>query len=112
MDAPGGQTVRELTAISPRALYTGAAPVPDEKYRRWIRSFPCLVCGRRFGIEAAHTGPHGLKQKSPDTSCLPFCKAHHAELHRGIRAFAERHRLELPCLVEQFNELWNERRAA
>jgi hypothetical protein len=48
-------------------------PTRNLKYLAWIRTQPCLVCGRTGGIEAAHTGPHGVGQKSPDTSAIPLC---------------------------------------
>jgi hypothetical protein len=105
-------TPRKLMGVASRALYTGAAPLRDEAYRRWIRSYPCTVCGQRFGIEAAHTGPHGIGQKSADSSCLPLCRWHHRELHQGVAAFAKRYELDPQNLVAQFNELWKERKAA
>src|SRR4029077_584023 len=54
-----------------------ARPVRNPKYLASIRTLPCLVCGARRGIEASHTGPHGLGQKSPDTSAIPLCITHH-----------------------------------
>ena len=104
--------MRKLMGIASRALYTGVAPLRDEAYRRWIRSFACVVCGQRYGIEAAHTGPHGIGQKASDYSCIPLCKEHHAELHQGVSAFAEQHLVDVSNLVEQLNELWKERRKA
>ena len=115
-------TPRKLMGVASRALYTDAPPLRDDAYRRWIRSFACVVCGQRYGIEAAHTGPHGvgavpgqhrgIGQKSADSSCLPLCKWHHRELHQGVAAFAERYELDPQNLVAQFNELWKERKAA
>ena len=32
--------------------------------------------------EAAHTGPHGLGQKSSDLSAIPLCRVHHRAVHR------------------------------
>ena len=48
-------------------------PQRDPRYLAWIRTQPCVVCGSARGIEASHTGPHGLGQKSPDTSAIPLC---------------------------------------
>ena len=79
-------------------------PVRNPKYLAWIRTLPCLVCGATRGIEASHTGPHGLGQKSPDTSAIPLCARHHRtgkdSYHKlGPRKFAELHDLDIPAVV-------------
>jgi hypothetical protein len=83
-------------------------PVRNPKYLAWIRTQSCLVCGSRRWVEAAHTGPHGLGQKSPDTSAVPLCARHHRtgndSYHRlGPRKFSERHKLDLPAIVRRLN---------
>ena len=52
-------------------------PVRNSEYLRWIRTLPCAVCRATRGVEAAHTGPHGLGQKSSDLSAIPLCARHH-----------------------------------
>ena len=49
----------------------------NPRYLAWIRTQPCCVCGAKRGIEASHTGPHGIGQKSPDSSAIPLCAKHH-----------------------------------
>jgi len=83
-------------------------PTRSAKYLAWIRTQPCLVCRSTRWIEAAHTGPHGLGQKSPDTSAVPLCAAHHRtgkdSYHRlGPRKFAEVHNLDLAAIVQRLN---------
>ncbi len=83
-------------------------PVRNPKYLAWIRTQPCLVCGSRRWVEAAHTGPHGLGQKSPDTSAVPLCARHHRtgndSYHRlGPRKFCDRHNLDLPAIVQRLS---------
>lgn len=83
-------------------------PVRNPKYLAWIRTQPCLVCGSTRWTEAAHTGPHGLGQKSPDSSAVPLCARHHRtgndSYHRlGPRNFAERHNLDLAAIVRRLN---------
>jgi len=83
-------------------------PARNPKYLAWIRTQPCLVCGATRWIEAAHTGPHGLGQKSPDTSAVPLCAAHHRtgkdSYHRlGPRKFGEVHNLDLAAIVRRLN---------
>jgi hypothetical protein len=85
-----------------------AASVRNSRYLAWIRTLPCLVCGARRGIEASHTGPHGLGQKSPDSSAIPLCTRHHRtgkdSYHKlGPRKFAELHDLEIPAIVARLN---------
>jgi hypothetical protein len=81
-------------------------PHRNPRYLAWIRTQPCLVCGSRRGIEAAHTGPHGLGQKSPDTSAIPLCAKHHRtgrdSYHRlGPRQFARVHQLDIESTVRR-----------
>lgn len=83
-------------------------PTRRPTYLAWIRTQPCLVCGSTRWIEAAHTGPHGLSQKSPDTSAVPLCAKHHRtgndSYHRlGPRKFAEVHNLDLAAIVWRLN---------
>ena len=83
-------------------------PRRDPKYLVFIRSFPCVVCGSTFRIEAAHTGPRGLSQKSPDRSAIPLCARHHrtgADSYHtlGRRKFEERHSLDIEKIVSRLN---------
>ena len=85
-----------------------APPVRNWRYLSWIRMLPCLVCGARRGIEASHTGPHGLGQKSPDLSAIPLCARRHRtgkdSYHKlGPRKFAELHDLDIPAIVARLN---------
>jgi hypothetical protein len=83
-------------------------PNRNLKYLAWIRTLPCLVCERTTGIEAAHTGPHGMAQKSPDTSAIPLCRRHHRtgrdSYHKlGARAFERHHGLDLRAVEAHLN---------
>ena len=79
-------------------------PIRNPEYLRWIRTLPCAVCRAIRGVEAAHTGPHGLGQKSSDLSAIPLCARHHRtgldSYHKlGPRKFAEVHQLNIPAIV-------------
>jgi hypothetical protein len=61
--------------------------IRDDKHLAWIRTLPCLVSGRRDGIEAAHvrySDPRfakrhvGIGEKPDDKWTVPL----HHELHR------------------------------
>jgi hypothetical protein len=80
----------------------------NAKYRKYIRSLACLVCSVSRRIEAAHTGPHGLGQKSSDYSCIPLCRKHHIagndSIHAlGPRKFAIVHGLDIASVVVSLN---------
>ena len=60
--------------------------VESSAYLRWIRSFPCVVCGTTVDIEAAHVRYasyaagkmiSGLGMKPHDAWTLPLCANHH-----------------------------------
>jgi hypothetical protein len=83
-------------------------PQRNSRYLAWIRTQPCVVCAVTRGIEAAHTGPHGLGQKSPDSSAIPLCYKHHRtgkdSYHKlGPRRFSDAHNLDIPEIVRRFN---------
>ena len=80
-------------------------PARSVQYRAWIRSLPCAVCGTSFGVEAAHTGPHGVQQKASDYSCIPLCHPHHRTGNDaldkiGHLAFEQRFGLEIAAIIE------------
>jgi hypothetical protein len=79
-------------------------PSRNHGYLRFIRRQPCCVCGRSWGGEASHTGPHGLGQKSPDESCIPLCWIHHRggrdSYHNlGRVRFSETHNLDILAII-------------
>ena len=83
-------------------------PIRNRVYLRWIRSLPCLVCHTTRAVEAAHTGPHGISQKSSDLSAIPLCGRHHRtgddSYHRlGPRRFAEVHGLNIRAVVARLS---------
>lgn len=79
-------------------------PPRSRAYLAWIRTLPCIICGETRGIEASHTGPHGLGQKSSDYSAVPLCVKHHRtgndSYHRlGPRRFSEVHDVNLRAIA-------------
>lgn len=83
-------------------------PVRNSAYLRWIRSLPCSVCRTRWQVEAAHTGPHGMGQKSSDLSAIPLCARHHRtgndSYHKlGPLKFADVHRLSIGEIVARLS---------
>ena len=90
-------------------------PERNPEYRQWVRSqWACAACGVLNGIEAAHTGPHGLSSKSPDRTCIPLCNDCHQTgpnaLHRlGPVAFQATWKLDIEWLVGELNRHWRQR---
>src|SRR5260221_13358754 len=86
----------------------GPKPARNPKYLAWIRTHPCVVCGASRGIEASHTGPHGLTQKSPDSSDIPLCakllRTGNDSYHKlGPRKFSQVHGLDIPEIVRRLS---------
>ena len=54
------------------------APWRSTRYRRWIASHPCVLCGDTR-TQAAHTETGGMSTKAPDYTCVPLCLCHHDE---------------------------------
>jgi hypothetical protein len=83
-------------------------PFRNPGYLQWIRTLPCSVCRTTRAIEAAHTGPHGLSQKSSDLCAIPLCVMHHRtgddSYHKlGPRKFAEVHHLNIRAIVARLS---------
>ena len=78
----------------------------NERYRRFIKRFPCIVCGATRYVDPMHTGPHALGQKASDLNCLPGCRQCHGAFDADPRGFALVHDLDIPLLIEFFNHLW------
>ena len=101
--------------VAAPSLYKPLKPLRDPKYKRWLKTQPCAVCGRIWRIDPCHTGPHGFGEKSSDYSCIALCRMHHNEMDKGPVAFAEKHGIDIGELRERLNMVWGskqERRAA
>lgn len=117
---PGDSSERVLVSHRKPLRFGGIEQNPD--YLSFIRTKVCIlfglmcwiggkqyfhVCSGR--IEAAHTGPRGLRQKAADESALPMCAAAHRtgtrSHHGGPRTFWRTWALDRKVLVEYFNGL-------
>lgn len=81
-----------------RVVLVGGAPVAVPKprgrlvsprYRAYVRTWPCLSCGSRQGVQASHHGPHPVGRKADDSRCVPLC----ARCHVGRGGFHDTGRL-------------------
>jgi hypothetical protein len=102
----------EAFDIKPRPIYKAEKPVRDQRYRQFIKRLPCVACLRTWGVDPAHTGPHGTGQKACDLKCIPLCRACHNKFDADPRGFAEREKLDIPALIARFNRFYQEKIAA
>ncbi len=87
-------------------------PDPADAYRAWIRQQPSCVSESTRNIEACHTGPHGLGQKSSGYTCIPLTHEEHMELHRiGPRRFQDKYRIDFEVITEGLFTEWSELQA-
>lgn len=64
--------------------YSGCAypkiqPMRSESYKKFIRSLPCLICGRdsEHHHEPLEFDSRGTALKGPDNEAMPLCVIHH-----------------------------------
>lgn len=80
-------------------------PERSQSYLRFLRSQPCAVCGSTRGVEAAHSGGHGISQKADDFLAVPLCRRHHRtdrlSYHALGRKFFPACRLDVDALTRE-----------
>jgi hypothetical protein len=111
-----------VTLYQISAYFKPGKPQPPERneaYKRFVRRFPCVCCGKTTRIEAAHFGPHGIAQKASDKHVLPVCDECHRtgskSYHKlGPVNFAAFHGIDVATLQGYFQDVWEmkQRRAA
>lgn len=66
----------------------------DPKYRKFIRSKPCVICGKKstFHHESGLGDSGGMSKKCSDYFGIPLCKDHHHERGQiGFESFWEKY---------------------
>lgn len=92
-------------AVRSERMYSGSAPVRDRKYLLWIKRQASVVSGFG-GCDPCHTGPHATGQKSSDLTAIPLTQKEHDAFDADPRGFAELHGLDIPALIQEFNEMY------
>jgi predicted restriction endonuclease len=65
---------------------------PDLKFRRHVKSLPCIVCGGTYGVDPAHIRTFGSSGNDDWYNIIPLCRADHQEQHRiGWKDFCEKY---------------------
>lgn len=75
----------------------------NEKYTRWVKTQPCMCCGKQAD-DPHHVigyGLGGMATKAHDIFVIPLCRAHHDELHADVTTFEDKHGSQLE-LVARF----------
>jgi len=92
-------------AVRSERMYCGSRPVRDPKYLRYIKRQASVVSGFG-GCDPAHTGPHAVGQKSSDLTAIPLTRKEHDAFDADPRGFALKHGLDIPALIQEFNETY------
>jgi len=74
--------------IAAGPIYQKHKPERNERYKRFVRGFPCIVCGRIRWMEAAHFGPHSSDEKASYLDVLPLCHRDHQSILTAITSSA------------------------
>lgn len=63
-------------------------PFRSAKYRAWVASVGCCVCGKNPAVAHHHQkkGTGVMGGKTGDDNCVPLCVYHHAEVHQQGRS--------------------------
>ncbi len=78
-----GQWLAEYRHERPRpALAKPLKRALAPHYLAFVRTLPCIVCGKRPS-EPDHHGPRGMSRKTDDYRVVPLCHQHHMERHNG-----------------------------
>lgn len=76
-------------------------PVRSPKYRKFIRTHPCLISDMDCGgpVECAHINVDGgtMGGKSSDLFCVPLCNSHHTG-NLGIHRIGEKTFWSFHCI--------------
>jgi hypothetical protein len=101
-------------------------PIVDEDFRRFVRTFACIVCARGLLIrevdgwqwryqhsrtECAHVGRRGVGQKCSDCESLPLCAFRHHSVgvyshHTLGKRFWGFHGLDRHALITEMQRLY------
>jgi hypothetical protein len=57
--------------------------IRDKKYMDWVKTLPCMICGRQS--EPHHEGARGIGIKASDWDTIPLCNVHHRDRHQTGR---------------------------
>ncbi len=78
--------------------------IRSEKWLRWVKSQPCVCCGKQAD-DPHHLIGQGqgmMGGKDNDTSTIPLCRYHHNELHQNTAEFEQKYGTQAQLWYEFF----------
>ncbi len=76
----------------------------SESYLAFIRTKPCLVCGRRSVAHHEKLKQGGMGIKPPDNQAVPLCvECHEDQEHEGSPVFWDRRNIDVKMQIIKFN---------
>src|SRR5260370_40654802 len=76
-------------------IYRAEKLVRNHPYRRFLKSFPCMLCGATWNIGPCHIRSHG---KSPEMRCILLCRKCHDQFDGGSKRFGLLHLVNIIAL--------------
>ena len=83
--------------------------VRDASYLAFIRSLPCIHCGKNRMVAPHHEGDRGMGIKASDFSTLPLCFHCHGERHQVGKTIWLLWDMDPEREIERLKELWSKR---
>lgn len=90
--------IHKVQEVVNEPTFLPTAEIPrNATYLEYVRSRPCIVCGKK--AEAHHLEGGGVALKGSDYLTIPLCRLHHEELHsQGRVAFQQANHVD--CFYE------------
>jgi hypothetical protein len=84
--------------------------VRDKKYISWLKTLPCLLCGKESEPHHVNVKGFGGKGiKTADQRSIPVCHEHHMEIHNNGRdSFATKYNLDYENIIQRLRKVYNE----
>ena len=78
----------------------------SKEYKAYIRTLPCLVCGK--ASDPHHEVGGGIGIKGPDLFSIPLCREHHREREDiGIETFWDKYSMDRwKTIAETLARIW------
>lgn len=79
-----------------------------EKYTQWVKTQPCVCCGKQSD-DPHHIIGYGqgkMGGKAHDIFTLPLCRIHHNELHQNVELWENKHGSQILLLIRFLDKVF------
>ena len=79
-----------------------------EKYTQWVKTQPCVCCGKQAD-DPHHIIGYGqgkMGSKAHDIFTLPLCRFHHNELHANVEEWENKHGSQILLLIHFLDKVF------